>query len=124
MVSAVTTTNIDLPMTCDMRRALAGLICTTVWRGKSEDKQALADRLTVQPFEAMTTAEIVQLADATCDEAAVMRLLHMCDETPYEIGDTYLCPNCHDEGVVVDDHNRWHRCYLCNPYLPKETRTP
>lgn len=108
--------------TSDMRRSLAGLICSTVWRGKTEAKQALADRLTVQPFEAMPTVQLVALAEELCAEADVMRLLHVCDETPYEIEETFLCANCRDEHVVCDSDGRWHRCFQCNPYEPKEPK--
>lgn len=109
-------------MTSDMRRALAGLVCTTVWHGTREQKQWLADQVTIMPFEYSPTERIVSLAEAVASEADVMRLLHMCSEDLYEIEEMFLCANCRDEGVVLDGDNRWHRCFQCNPYEPKPVK--
>lgn len=107
--------------TTDLRRALAGLICKTVWRGDSAGKRALAAELTVLPFEGMGDATLVATAERYCAEADVMRLLHMCDETPYEVETLWLCPDCRDERVIFGDDDRWHRCRRCNPLPePKE----
>lgn len=111
------TARTDQSLTSDMRRALAGLICTTVWHTNDHDaKHSLADRLTVQPFEAMPTEQLVDLAEQLCGEADVMRLLHMCSEDLYEVEATFLCVACRDEHVIDVGHGRWFRCVQCNPY--------
>lgn len=102
-------------MTSDLRRGLAGLICRTVWKGESGVKQALAAELWACPFEQMATDSLVALAERFCPEADVMRLLHMLDETPYEIEQTWLCPDCRDERLWRGDDGRWRRCTRCNP---------
>lgn len=109
-------------MTSDLRRTLAALTCRTVWRGTREQKQWLADELAVTSFEDSTTERLVVLAEAVAASADVERVLFMCDESMIEIEGTYLCVNCFDAGVVVDERDRWHRCVECNPYEPPEPK--
>lgn len=110
-------------MTSDLRRTLAALTCRVVWRGTHEQKQWLADELSITPFEDSTTERLVTLAEAVAPTADVERVLHMADDTMIEIEGTYLCVNCLDAGVIVDEHDRWHRCFECNPYEPPEPKT-
>lgn len=104
-----------------MRRALAGLICKTVWRGDSAAKSALAAELRAMPFEAMTDAALVTMAERLCRECDVMRVLHMASEERYELEYNWLCPDCRDERVLFDgETGRWARCQRCNAVPVKE----
>lgn len=108
--------------TCDLRRQLCGLICQRVWHADTSMKRWLMEELAALPFERRTTESIVTMAEHAAPAADVMRLLHMSDETPVEIEETWLCVACRDECVVLNEHGRWARCDECNPYEPPEPK--